>query len=98
METSLWAKLQIQKILNRLGVCNESKIHDTPENVILTKKEDGNRRKQKWHYRSVIGHMAYLAGTTILDILFDVHHCAKYRIDTKHSYEEAAKSIGCYLN
>ena len=27
-----------------------------PENVILTKDEDGNGRKQEWHYHSVIGH------------------------------------------
>ena len=27
----------IDKILNRLGICNELKIHDTPANVILTK-------------------------------------------------------------
>ena len=27
-----------------------------PENFILKKDEDGNGRKQEWHYRSVIGH------------------------------------------
>ena len=27
----------INKILNILGTCDESKIHDTPENVILTR-------------------------------------------------------------
>ena len=26
-----------------------------PENIILTKDEYGNGRKQEWHYRSVIG-------------------------------------------
>ena len=46
----------IDKILNKLGICDEWKIHDTPENVILTKYEDGNGRNQEWHYSSVIGH------------------------------------------
>ena len=36
----------IDKILNSLGICDESKMHDTPENIILTRYEDGNRRKQ----------------------------------------------------
>ena len=27
-----------------------------PETVILIKDEDGNRRKQEWHYCLVIGH------------------------------------------
>ena len=88
----------IDKILNRLGVCDESKLYDTPENVILTRDEDGNGRKQEWHYCSVIGQMNYLALTTRPDIIFDVHQCAKYIIDTKQPYEEADKRIGRYLN
>ena len=32
----------MDKILHSLGTCDESKIHDTPENVILTKDEDKN--------------------------------------------------------
>ena len=88
----------IDKILNSLGICDESKMHDTPANVILTKDEDGNGRKQEWHYHSVIGKMNYLAGTTRPDILFDMHQCAKYSIDPKQSHEEAVKRIGRYLN
>ena len=40
----------INKILNSLGIYNESKMHDTPENDILTKYEDGNGRKQECHH------------------------------------------------
>ena len=29
----------IEKILNSLGICDELKMHDTPENIILTKDE-----------------------------------------------------------
>ena len=45
-------------------------MYDTPENVILTKAEDGNGRKQEWQYRSVIIQMNYLAGTTRPGIIF----------------------------
>ena len=34
-----------KKILNILGICNESKKHDTPENVISTTDVDENERK-----------------------------------------------------
>ena len=36
----------IDRIFNSLGICNESKMHDTTANVILTRDGDGNRRKQ----------------------------------------------------
>ena len=87
----------IDKILNTLKICEDSKMHDTPANIILTRDENGNKRKQEWHYRSVIGQMNYLAGTTRPDILFAVHQCAKYSIDPKQSHEEAVKRIGRYL-
>ena len=41
----------IEKLLNIFGIFNESKMHDTPENVILTIDKDGNRRKQERKYR-----------------------------------------------
>ena len=41
----------IDKILNRLGILDEPKNYNTPENVILTKDEDGNGKNQEYHYR-----------------------------------------------
>ena len=40
----------IDKILNIFGIFNESKMHDTPENVILTIDKDGNGRKKERKY------------------------------------------------
>ena len=73
------------------------KLQDSPENVILIKYEDGNGRKQEWNYHSVISQMNYLARTTRPDILFAVHQCAKYSIDTKQSHEGVVKRIELYL-
>ena len=39
----------------------------------------------------------YLAGTARPDILFAVHQCANYSIDTKQSHEESVKRIVRYL-
>ena len=52
------------KILNSLGICDESKMHDIPVNAILTKDKDVNGRNQEWHYHPVIGQMNDLSGTT----------------------------------
>ena len=87
----------IDKILNSLGMCYESKMNDTPENVILKKDEDSNRRNQEWQYRSVIGQKNHLSGTTRPDIIFAMYQCAKNSIDPKQSHKEAVKTIGRYL-
>ena len=62
-------------------------MHDTPENVVLKKDEDGNGRKKEWKYLSVIGQINYLSGTTIPDIIFAVHQCAKYIIYPKQFHK-----------
>ena len=88
----------IDKILNSLGICNESKMHDTPANIILKKYKDGNGSKKEWNHSSVIAQMNFLAGSTTPDIIFAVHQCAKYIIDPNKFHEEAVKRIGHYLN
>ena len=69
-------------------------MQDTLANVILTRDEDGNGRKQEWHYRSLIGQMNYLSGTTRPDIIFAVHQCEKYSTDTKKTHKESVKKLG----
>ena len=69
-------------------------MHDVPTNSIMTRDEDGNRRKQVWIYCSVIGQMNYLYGKTRPDIMFAMHQYEKYSIDPKQSHEEAVKRIG----
>ena len=39
--------VMINTILNSLGICNESKMYDTPASFILTKYEYGNGKKQE---------------------------------------------------
>ena len=63
----------IDNILNILGICDESKMHDTPANIILIKDETGTEEKRKRHYCSVIGQMNCLAGTIRPDIIFAMH-------------------------
>jgi len=87
----------IQRIVDTLGIQDESKMHDTPANVTLNRDESGKDRVQSWNYRSVIGMMSYLASTSRPDILFAVHQCARFSSCPKKSHEEAVKRIGRYL-
>ena len=40
-----------------------------PANIILTKDEDVNWRKQEWHYRSVIGHEYVSLSQNMIDLI-----------------------------
>ena len=61
------------------------------------KDQDKENRLQQWHYKSVIGMMMFLAGTTRPDISFAVHQCARFSQNPMRSHEEAVKRIGRYL-
>ena len=88
----------IDKILNSLRICDESKIHDKPSNFILTRNEDGNGRKQEWHYFQLLVKLIIFLGQLYLIFFLFLHQCAKYSIYPKQSHEESIKSIRRYLN
>ena len=83
----------IDKILNSLGIFNESKMHEIPWKHFLTKDENGDRRTQEWHYHSVIGKINYLSVTTRPYIMLPVHKCANYIIDPKQSHKKLLKGL-----
>lgn len=64
---------------------------------LLSKDEDGLGRKAAWSYRSVIGMLGYLQGTTRPDISMAVHQCARFNSNPKLSHERAVKRIVRYL-
>ena len=64
---------------------------------LLSKDENGLPRKADWKYRSLIGMLGYLQGTTRPDIAMAVHQCARFNSDPKLSHERAVEKIGRYL-
>jgi len=64
---------------------------------LLHRGSDGEARHTSWNYRSVIRMMNYLQQSTIPDILFTVHECARFCNDPTQSHERAVKCIGKYL-
>ena len=64
---------------------------------LLSKDENGPPRKAPWKYRSIVGMLGYLQGTSRPDISFAVHQCARFNNNPKLSHERAIKRIVRYL-
>jgi hypothetical protein len=63
----------------------------------LSKDENGPDRKATWKYRSLIGMLGYLQGTSRPDIAMATHQCARFNSCPKLSHERAVKQIVRYL-
>jgi len=90
----------IQRIIDLLGVEGESVYNTRPTPAtkpLLHKDNMGDARKQNWNYRTAIGMLTYLQGTTRPDIAMAVHQCARFSINPKLSHEKAVKRIARYL-
>ena len=88
----------IDRCLEAMQVDSKMNIKKTPSTKpLLHKNKDGDPRKHTWHYRSVIGMLNYLKGSTRPDLDFVVHQCARFSEDPKASHEQAVRQIGKYL-
>ena len=64
---------------------------------LLHKDLTGVNRKCKWHYRSIIGMLNYLAISTRPELSMAVHQAARFCQDPKLSHERAVQHIIRYL-
>jgi len=90
----------IERILTLLGI-KDDKMHNskpTPAvRPLLNKDLNGEKRENSWNYRTAIGMLTYLQGTTRPDISMPVHQCARFSVNPMLSHERAVKRIGKYL-
>ena len=90
----------IERILTLLGMKDES-VHNTKPTPavepLLNKDIMGENRKNNWSYRTAIGMLTYLQGTTRPDISMAVHQCARFSVSPKLSNERAIKRIERHL-
>ena len=78
----------IERILKTIDMDSKHNERDTPaQKPLLHKDSDGALRKRDWHYRSVIGMLNYLQGSTCPDISMATHQCDRFLIDPKLSHE-----------
>ena len=67
------------------------------DKVPLDKDLDGDQCCEEWEYRSIVGILLYLAGSTRPDIAYAVHQCARFSHLPKASHEIGVKHIVRYL-
>ena len=70
-----------------MSKANPTKVPAAPS-IILTKDQAGPPRKEKWHYRSVIGMLNFLVNSTHPELAYAVHQCARFCDNPKHSHEK----------
>lgn len=71
---------------------------DTPATKpLLIKDTNGEDRELPWNYRSAIGMLNYLSGSTRPDIAMAAHQTAWFCIDPNCSHEKAVMRIARYL-
>jgi len=64
---------------------------------ILQRHADSPDAEPPFHYRSVIGKLAFLDKSTRPDISYAVHQCARFAAAPKQQHVDAVKHIGRYL-
>ena len=89
----------IQRILDLCGMDSE-KVNgrDTPVGKPLLHKDlKGLPRKQQWNYRSAVGILGYLTGTSRAELAMALHQCARFNNCPMLSNERAITRICRYL-
>ena len=71
--------------------------HTPAEKNPLCKDEKGLPCCENWDYRSIVGMVLYLSGSTRPDIAYDVHQCARFSHAPKHRHEIGVKHSARYL-
>ena len=67
--------------------------YPTLSSVILTKDEHGEKRKENWHYRSLVGMLNFFTNSSHPELAYTVHQCERFCQDPKGIHEERLKGL-----
>ena len=89
----------IQRILDLCGIDSEkvNERHTPVGKPLLHKDLKGLPRKQQWNYRSAVGMLGYLTGTSRAELAMAVDQCARFNNCPMLSHERAIIRICRYL-
>jgi hypothetical protein len=93
-------KFLIERIIDAVNLNKDMTNSSKPTPVtkpLLHKDREGLPRKHEWNYRSLVGMLGYLQGSTRPDISMATHQCARFNNDPKLSHERALYRIVRYL-
>lgn len=89
----------IQQILEGVNLSTNSPIKSTPalSTKILHRDPDDQVFDGRFHYRSIIGKLNFLAKSTRLDIEYATHQCARHCSDPRQEHGDAIIHLAKYL-
>ena len=87
----------IERILAAIDMTDCNHKYTPADKDPLCKDITGAPCCEDWDYRSIVGMMLYLAGSTKPDISYAVHQCARFSHSPKQSHEIGVKHIARYL-
>eukprot|EP00957_Ditylum_brightwellii_P143310 10918077-Ditylum_brightwellii.AAC.1 len=87
-----------KRIIDVIPGMDRANEHSNPSStsVTLTKDVEGEKRKETWEYRPIIGMLYFLANSTMPEFEHTVHQCTRFCADPKASHEIAVKHIVRY--
>ena len=89
----------ITRFLDLINIEENEHFKDYPAiKSLLYKDTDGPSRKCDWNYRTAVGMLTYLTGSTRPDISMAVHQCARFCNFPRLIHERAIRHIGKYLS
>ena len=68
----------IERMIETLGLNDDSKTHDTPANAVLHKETDGKSRVQSCNCRSAVDILSCLASTSCPGVDHAAHQCDRF--------------------
>ena len=89
----------INRIIKSVPNMKDARNITTPAaaSTILITHLEGEKKKEHWSYRSLIGILNYLVNCTYPEMSLSVYQCGRFCNDPKYSHEQAVKRIIRYL-
>eukprot|EP00978_Attheya_sp_CCMP212_P031932 scaffold122559_cov58-Attheya_sp.AAC.2 len=81
----------IDQIISDLGLKDNTKTKELPalSSRVLNKDVDGLPFKETWNYRSLVGKINFLEKSTLPELAYASHQCARFSSDPKDSHAQA---------
>ena len=85
------------RVINAMSLQDTNHNFTPADKIPLHKDSEGENCAEEWNYRSIVGMLLYLAGSTRSDIAYAVYQCTRFSHNPRRSHEVPPKQIRRYL-